>query len=353
MDAEEGILFMQEMIELSQLQKTQDVSPQAVSFPIKVNDEFITVTIKAGPAHFGVNLKGDKKVVGEAVIVHPIHGCKIPPTKFIEGRITIVERGQCLFVEKARNVQNLGAIGAIVIDNTPGSSSTTSSIFAMSGDGNNDIKIPVVFLFSDDASKFLTAFSNNPSTKFTISEYKNNVLSKEEGDSFLQKFKVSVQKFLNANENVNFQEIVRVDDFEANVGANKIKITFIASDKRYSCEQDKSVNLQWNKIRKGLLLSILLSDKKELFIPVKILRIYFVTLHNNAIDKLEEFDILKQTKWLLKELSFEYCKQQSDSSLENDFEKISKMSEQQDKLSTKNVISNDDIVQVHHNSDDL
>ena len=45
-------------------------------------------------------------------------------------------------------IQSLGAVGGIVMDNTPGTAAQSSPLFAMSGDGVDDIKIPMVFLFT-------------------------------------------------------------------------------------------------------------------------------------------------------------------------------------------------------------
>ena len=41
------------------------------------------------------------------------------------GRIVVVERGDCMFVEKARVVQSLGAVGGIVLDTTEGTAAAT------------------------------------------------------------------------------------------------------------------------------------------------------------------------------------------------------------------------------------
>lgn len=58
-DAKEGLLFMQEMLELSQSQKhLPDKSPLSVIF--EKNGQ--TVSIAAGPAHFGKDLTGGNKV---------------------------------------------------------------------------------------------------------------------------------------------------------------------------------------------------------------------------------------------------------------------------------------------------
>ena len=41
------------------------------------------------------------------------------------------------------------------MDNTDGTAATTSPLFAMSGDGVDDIKIPMVFLFMEESKKLM------------------------------------------------------------------------------------------------------------------------------------------------------------------------------------------------------
>lgn len=62
---------------------------------------------------------------------------------------------------QARRIQQAGAVAGIVLDNVDGSSAATSPIFAMSGDGKevDDVTIPVVFLFSMEASELLKAIA--------------------------------------------------------------------------------------------------------------------------------------------------------------------------------------------------
>ena len=45
----------------------------------------------------------------------------------------LVQRGDCMFVEKARVLQQLGAKAGIVMDNTEGTAAVSSPLFAMSG----------------------------------------------------------------------------------------------------------------------------------------------------------------------------------------------------------------------------
>lgn len=156
---------MQEMVELSKLQSQQtEVAPQAVTFPMRASSGTLSmVTMQAGPAHFGTILDGGKTVTAPTVKIKPFNGCLDPLQKQeIMGKIAIMERGDCMFVEKARKVQKAGAVGAIIVDNVPGTSAQTSPLFSMSGDGTDDVTIPTVFLFTKDASKLIAALAKDP-----------------------------------------------------------------------------------------------------------------------------------------------------------------------------------------------
>ncbi|XP_069999534.1 ER degradation-enhancing alpha-mannosidase-like protein 3 isoform X3 [Penaeus vannamei] len=172
-DAEEGLLFMQEMIELSKLQQEQPENPpRVVSFTRWVDGHSSKVTIQAGPAQFGLDLKGDVQVSGPVVKARHLRACdQLENEKEVRGKIVIMERGDCMFIEKARRLEALGAIGGIVLDNTPGTSATSSPMFAMSGDGTNDVSIPLVFLFSGDAEVLLKALQDNPDLEVVLSDY--------------------------------------------------------------------------------------------------------------------------------------------------------------------------------------
>lgn len=303
---------MQEMVELSKLQSQEpDAPPQSVSFSIKdANGNERKMSVQAGPAHFGRILSGNKKVTAEVVIVQPFKACtSINSPDEIKGKIAIVERGDCMFVDKARKVQKAGAVGAIIIDNTS-ANSAAASIFSMSGDGTDDVVIPTVFLFADDASKLLLALSRSPNIEVTLSEFKNDEGSNHgEEESVFQKLKVSVQEFLNKHTGIAFTETVKVGGFKAFIGIDKIRITHehIQED---LVPSERLTNQQWSQIRKGLLRSILHSETKELFVPMNILRIYYQTLSSSA--DLKAADIVKQAEWLLNELNIEYHRKEDD-----------------------------------------
>lgn len=86
----------------------------------------------------------------------------------IKSRIVVVQRGDCTFVDKARKAQEAGAAAVIVMDNVPGSSSKDMPMFAMSGDGEDDVTIPVVFLFRNDADVLWSAFKNDTKLKVKL-----------------------------------------------------------------------------------------------------------------------------------------------------------------------------------------
>ncbi|KAK3866003.1 hypothetical protein Pcinc_028431 [Petrolisthes cinctipes] len=175
-DAEEGLLFMQEMIELSKLQQEQPENPpRVVSFlnPNELKDGHpTTTTIQAGPAQFGLDLKGDVQVSGRVVQASPLRACEqLTNEDEVAGAIAIIERGDCMFIEKARRLEALGVVGGIVLDNTPDTSANSSPMFAMSGDGTDDVNIPLVFLFSADAQVLLKALVKNPDLHVLLSDY--------------------------------------------------------------------------------------------------------------------------------------------------------------------------------------
>ncbi|CAG9768168.1 unnamed protein product [Ceutorhynchus assimilis] len=316
-DAEEGLMFMQEMAELSKLQASQpEPPPQIVSFPMKdetAKGGIEIINAQVGPAQFGEILKGDKVLKSAAVKFSPFNGCsdldQFQRPILAKGIIAIIERGDCMFIDKVRRAQKFGAIAAIVVDNVPNSSASNSPMFSMSGDGTDDVKIPAVFMFSQDAQKLLKALKMNPLMEVTMREISVNNLDNEE--SMFQKLKVSVQEFLNKHTGLGFEKIIEESGFRAQIGPDKVRITF---EQHQSSDtpifKDKESNPQWSHIRKDLLKSILQSETKELYVPLNILRVYYKTLSG---DEIHLQDSVEQAKWLLSELSKEYYSQDDDS----------------------------------------
>ncbi|KAF0768762.1 ER degradation-enhancing alpha-mannosidase-like protein 3 [Aphis craccivora] len=149
-------------------QKEKINSAKSVSFD---NQDGQKVSLYAGAANFGLPLNLGLKVVARIAIANPVKGCEtlINPNA-VKEKIVLVERGDCMFIEKARKLQEAGAVGGIVIDNATDSSVITSRAFSMSDDGVDDVSIPLVFLFASEARPLLDMLNINPDLLVTISE---------------------------------------------------------------------------------------------------------------------------------------------------------------------------------------
>ncbi|GAB1597645.1 ER degradation-enhancing alpha-mannosidase-like protein 3 [Argonauta hians] len=168
MDAEDGMKFMQEMIEFSKNQHNEAQHEPLLVQILSSNSDDVSV-LSAGPAQFGYNLKNSSPIQGQLMVAEPYKACvPLANTKDVKGNIAIIERGECMFIEKATNLEMAGAIGGIVIDHNEGTSSESSPLFAMSGDGQRDVSIPLVFLFHKEGQKLLKALHENHSLEVLL-----------------------------------------------------------------------------------------------------------------------------------------------------------------------------------------
>jgi hypothetical protein len=78
-----------------------------------------------------------------------------------------------MFIEKARQLQYAHAVGGIVIDHNTSLKSSNGAIFSMTGDGNNNIRIPLVLMFKDEAFQLLHLLSKQPNLIVYIGEEKH------------------------------------------------------------------------------------------------------------------------------------------------------------------------------------
>ena len=98
------------------------------------------------PASFGKALTENplEKVVD---LVSPQNACS-SITSNISGKIALIERGDCEFGVKVLNVQNAGAVGAIVYNKNNGEADWTDGLVRMGVGATdpNDVNIPAVFI---------------------------------------------------------------------------------------------------------------------------------------------------------------------------------------------------------------
>lgn len=108
---------------------------------------------RVGVAEFGPPL-GSPGVSGEVMPVvdtGPDTGLACAPlsannARAVSGKIALIDRGGCVFVEKVKNVQNAGAIGAIIVDNAAGAPPPDL------GGSDPTIVIPAVRITQDDGA---------------------------------------------------------------------------------------------------------------------------------------------------------------------------------------------------------
>ena len=124
------------------------------------DDAFVTVDVppsiagdyQAGGAAFGppldpVGITADLQLAID--FVAPItDGCEGFFPGFFTGLIAVIDRGKCLFIEKVKNAQNAGAIGAIIVNNQG------DGVLTMSG-SDPTITIPSVFIGQSDGTMIM------------------------------------------------------------------------------------------------------------------------------------------------------------------------------------------------------
>eukprot|EP00455_Lapot_gusevi_P052757 TRINITY_DN8083_c0_g1_i2.p1 TRINITY_DN8083_c0_g1~~TRINITY_DN8083_c0_g1_i2.p1 ORF type:complete len:526 (-),score=101.90 TRINITY_DN8083_c0_g1_i2:286-1782(-) len=78
---------------------------------------------------------------GEVVLSDPPHACSTPTTS-VQGKVVVVERGQCTFMDKVTQLQQQGAVGVLVAN-----VQDVNNLFMMGGDGSQrQAKIPALMI---------------------------------------------------------------------------------------------------------------------------------------------------------------------------------------------------------------
>lgn len=207
----EGIIFIKKMIKMS---KKQSLSyGNFVSF-VKFNlpfNEHLETQLPACSAQFGVPLNKDEeklKFSAEVAFIRPRHACNSTEmfTNNVRGKFAIVDRGECMFINKVRKAQQLGAIGVIILDNAPDSSALTLPQFEMLGDdGQNDVKIPVVLLYTKEGRLLLDALEIDPNLIVHIT----NIVDETEEKPMIKLINSLKEARLLIDEQLDFKERVR------------------------------------------------------------------------------------------------------------------------------------------------
>jgi hypothetical protein len=125
----------------------------------------LAATYLVGTASFGAPLTGAGQFGEVMPVVDQTNGTGLACTALnavnaaaVNGKIALVDRGVCTFPEKAKAVQNAGAIGVIIADNVAGSPPP--------GLGGTDptVTIPAVRITLDDGNTFKNALKTRSRT---------------------------------------------------------------------------------------------------------------------------------------------------------------------------------------------
>ena len=121
-------------------------------------------TYRAQGAAFGPALDATG-ITGTMVLVNDGTGtvtdaCENLPANSLTGEIALIDRGGCTFVVKVKNVQNAGAVAAVIANNQG------DSIFTMGGT-DNTITIPSVFIGKTDGLTIRTGLPANATVRLT------------------------------------------------------------------------------------------------------------------------------------------------------------------------------------------
>jgi len=111
-----------------------------------------------------------------------------------------------MFIDKARQLELSQAIGGIVIDHNTSLKSSNGAIFSMTGDEFNNIHIPLVLMFKDEAFHLLHLLSKYPNLIVYIGEekfFKETFYQKIEIlESFIEPFNQTSQKWIYGERNI-------------------------------------------------------------------------------------------------------------------------------------------------------
>jgi len=153
-----------------------------VSGPQKFQEQFTEpITAKYsifGSVKYGFTTYGklyyDPSNIESDYACKPIKTISIDETDASYVPVIMVDRGNCSFVTKVRNVQNIGGQVALIVNNKDENDFDT--IFALNDDGTgNDIRIPGILISKQDGEKLKRFFSENQDNKGALDQIVLNI----------------------------------------------------------------------------------------------------------------------------------------------------------------------------------
>jgi uncharacterized repeat protein (TIGR01451 family) len=138
-----------------------------------------------GLASFGpqeANVTADLVPVNEGA-TDPTLACTALTANSLTGKIAVIDRGNCTFIEKVRNAQNAGAIAVIIVNNVP------EGVITMGGTSGGDIIIPAVMVTQAAGASIRNTINAGNTVNATISlsrsfrdgDFDNGIITHEYG----------------------------------------------------------------------------------------------------------------------------------------------------------------------------
>ena len=143
------------------------IASRAITVANSIDDgaSFIGVRVTAPPevageysaveARFTPPLASLEPVTAPVALAEPSIACEpLDNAEVLDGRIALMDRGGCFFVDKIRRAEAAGARGAVIINNVDGPP------FEMGGQGDTtDIRIPAVMISREDGDRLRDALA--------------------------------------------------------------------------------------------------------------------------------------------------------------------------------------------------
>lgn len=106
---------------------------------------------------FTVPLASLPALTGEAVYVQPTDACSdLADAADLTGKVALIDRGDCLFVDKVQRAQQAGAIAVVMVNNVPGDPIT------MGGTPGYTVTIPGVMISQADGARIKAHLGEKP-----------------------------------------------------------------------------------------------------------------------------------------------------------------------------------------------
>ncbi|MDR9399810.1 MAG: T9SS-dependent M36 family metallopeptidase [Psychroflexus sp.] len=136
-----------------------------INSPASLAASYLGVPASFGPSIPVTPITADLALVQDdnaSASTNTLDGCdNITNASEINGKIAVIERGECTFVSKIEKAQNAGALAVIMINNVPGDPIT------MGGD-SNVITIPSIMISLTEGSSIISELQNGTTLNATL-----------------------------------------------------------------------------------------------------------------------------------------------------------------------------------------